>query len=252
MEYEINEQKSIMDYKRSMDHGLMMRYIEIFVKRYPFLELTSIGKSSAGKSIPMIVLGKGEESCLYVGAARPSECITSIILLRFINEYCELYKAKSRIYNNTLDYLYSSKTIRVVPMLDVDGVDCRSWGLSIKKGDELTETEQGAGVLSNFLRFGGDIRALLSLGLGNEEIFCPAGENVPPRALPIARSLERMSGYTLVREGENGSVTQTANELGISSFDVRCTEGKRGFNADTIFKIYADMREVLFRLPCMI
>ena len=121
-----------MDYKCALDYGLMMRYIDVFMRRYDFLGVTSIGCTVMGKSIPMITLGKGKSAVLYVGAHRACEWLTSIVLLRFINEYCELYKNQNRIYNNTLDYLYSEKTLYIVPMLNADGVDYRINGVNDK------------------------------------------------------------------------------------------------------------------------
>ena len=130
MGYEINESKSMLDYKKNLEYGLMMKYIDVFSRRYPFIGITNLGHSIMGREIPMITLGKGKSCFLYVGAHGGGEWLTSTILLRFINEYCELYKNKSRIYNTTLDYLYVNKTIYVVPMLNPDGVDYRINGVS--------------------------------------------------------------------------------------------------------------------------
>ena len=130
MEYEINESKSILDYKKNLNYDLMMKYIDVFCRRYPFIGVTNLGHSIMGREIPMITLGKGKPCFLYVGAHGAGEWLTSIILLRFVNEYCELYKNKSRIYNSTLEYLYMNKTVYVVPMLNPDGVDYRINGVT--------------------------------------------------------------------------------------------------------------------------
>ncbi len=115
--------KAMPDYKCPMDYALMMEYIDEFSKRYSFMSVTSLGESIMGRSIPIITLGEGSKSLLYVGAHHGMEWITTVLLLRFINEYCELMKKNSRIYSYTLSYLFSTKTIHIISMLNPDGVD---------------------------------------------------------------------------------------------------------------------------------
>jgi len=127
---DINRLKKIMDYDVPIDHKTMVMYIDEFAQRYPFIEINSLGRTMMGRDIPIIALGTGKKSILYVGAHHGMEWITSAVLLRFINEYCELYKRKGRIYNMSIDYLYESRTIYVVPMLNPDGVDYQLNGVS--------------------------------------------------------------------------------------------------------------------------
>ena len=133
----INKEKSILDYKLPMDYALMMEYINEFSERYSFMSVSSIGESIMGRSIPIITLGEGNKSLLYVGAHHGMEWITTVLLLRFINEYCELMKKNSRIYTYTLSYLFSTKTIYIIPMLNPDGVDYQING--VKEDNVLYE-----------------------------------------------------------------------------------------------------------------
>ena len=251
MEYEINEQKGILDYKRSLDYGLMMKYIDVFARRYPFLGITSLGQTAMGKSIPIITLGKGKQSVLYVGAQRGVEWLLSIILLRFINEYCELYKQKGRIYNNTLDYTYAEKSIHIVPMLNPDGVDFKLKGEPVGYSGTSLFEKSDLGSLCNFLRFNDSIGGVLSLGLGEEQIYC--SEETAKKALSAARSLERLCGYELVTGKVGDNLTEwCSRELGIAAFEIKCAESKKSFMSDTVFRIYADLREALFRFVFVI
>ena len=251
MEYEINEQKGILDYKRNLDFGLMMKYIDVFATRYPFLEVTSIGRTAMGRSVPAITLGKGKKEVLYVGALRGDEWLTSIILLRFINEYCELYKQRGRIYNNTLEYLYSEKSIRIVPMLNPDGVDFIINGDPEGYSGTTLVNKPDVGSLCNFLRFNDNVEGVISFGLGSQEVRCT--ESTAKRSLGAMRSLERMSGYGLVTEGARDTLSEWCSyEAGISAFEIKCDGGKKGFGADMIFRIYAELREILFRFPFVI
>lgn len=251
MEYEINEQKGILDYKRSLDFGLMMKYIDVFLGRYPFLEVMSIGRTGMGKSIPMITLGKGKKEVLYVGGLCGTEWLTSIILLRFINEYCELYKQRGRIYNNTLESIYSEKCIRILPMLNPDGVDFIINGDPEGYSGTTLVNKPDIGSLCNFLRFDGNIHGVISFHLGGEQVSCT--EQTAKKSLSAMRSLERISGYELVDSGVRDALSEwCSGEAGISAFEIRSTEGKKSFGSDAIFKIYAELRELLFRFPFVI
>lgn len=119
----MNTQKSILEITKPLDYTLMIRYIDLLLERYSFLSVTSLGESILGRSIPIITLGEGKKSIVYVGSHHGMEWITSAILLRFINEFCELYSRESKIYNYSLNYLFASRSIHIVPMLNPDGVD---------------------------------------------------------------------------------------------------------------------------------
>lgn len=242
MSYEINEQKNILDYKRRLDYMSMMKYVDVFAKRYSFIGVTNVGRSIMGRSIPIITLGRGADSLLYVGAHRSDEWLTSIILLRFINEYCELYKNRGRIYNTTLEYMYSTKTIYIVPMLNPD--------------EEETDGEYDVGELCNFLRFNDGIREVLSLRLGREGVCSFEDDSEQKRSLYVARSISRMSGYPLsLGDGPERAekfIDWCLSETDIPIFSIKCGEDKKNFNADWLFRIYADMREPLFRTPFLV
>jgi g-D-glutamyl-meso-diaminopimelate peptidase len=121
--FQIDTTKSILDYPTALNHARMMQYIECFRERYSFLEIQNLGASVLGKNIPVIVLGQGEKSVVYVGAHHGMEWITSVLLLRFINEYAESYRTGRHLYNIYLPYLFRQRKILIIPMLNPDGVD---------------------------------------------------------------------------------------------------------------------------------
>ncbi len=123
--------KRILDYGYRTDYALMKRYLDIFSSRYDFMTLSYIGDTVLGKSIPMVTLGdKGaEKSVLYVGAHHGMEWITTILLLRFINEYCECYLSGRRLFDINIRYLFAARRIAIIPMLNCDGVDIQQHGI---------------------------------------------------------------------------------------------------------------------------
>ena len=308
----INWEKGILEYKKSLDYDLMMNYVDHFSERYSFMSITSLGQSLMGRSIPMITLGEGEKSVLYVGTHHGMEWITSVILLRFINEYCELYKSKGRMYNCTADYVFSTRTLYIIPMLNPDGVDYHingvrennilydrllrmnggsmdfsSWqangrgvdlnhnynagfveykkterelglfgGAPTRYSGTSPESEPEVGALCNFLRFNDKISAVLTLHSQGEEIYYSSMGKVCTRSLALAKAFSSMSGYALsVPEGSaayGGLLDWCICEMDIPAFTFECGKGKNPLPIEDEFKIYTDMREVLFKAPNMI
>lgn len=124
------EEPRILTYRSPVDHAEVMRAVNLFAERYPFLSVTGLGTSILGKSIPVLILGRGERHLLYVGAHHGMEWITSALLLRFVNEFCEFYKAGKTVYRVSLPTFWEQFTIHVIPMLNPDGVDYQIHGVS--------------------------------------------------------------------------------------------------------------------------
>lgn len=125
----INRSRRILDLREPMDHSTMMSVLDEFVSRYPWLSVTTLGESILGRRIPMIRLGCAENEgkerhrVLYIGAHHGMEWITTALLLRFINEYCELLKSDGMAEGVRVKKLNESCGIYILPMLNPDGVD---------------------------------------------------------------------------------------------------------------------------------
>lgn len=117
-----DKKKPLVDYPLPLSYERMMAYLEYFQERYPFLEFQYLGTSVLGRPIPILTLGQGEKTVLYIGAHHGMEWITAIVLLRFINEYCEAYQSGRKLYNASLPYLFAERRIQILPMLNPDGV----------------------------------------------------------------------------------------------------------------------------------
>lgn len=125
MAYQIDRERPLLDFARPADYRAVCEYIEIMISRYHFLSVNSIGETVLGKRINMLILGneRAEKSVLYVGAHHGMEWITTLILLRFINEFCEYCKASKQPFGVNLQTLLETRCIYIVPQLNADGVD---------------------------------------------------------------------------------------------------------------------------------
>ena len=113
-----------------MDYGQMMQRIEELRERYGFLSVSYMGSSVMGRGIPMLSLGEGERQYIYVGGHGADEWRTAAILIRWIGEYCSIFEKKGRILRFGSEYLFRSRTVSVIPMLNPDGMEYRKNGIA--------------------------------------------------------------------------------------------------------------------------
>lgn len=125
----INTEYAIIPHNAPMTYERMMEYINIFSERYRCFHVTYLGQSMLGKNIPLITLGKGKKSVLYIGSHHGMEWITTALLLKFANEYCEMFEANGHVGHTSVSYLNSSRSICIIPMLNPDGVNYQLEGI---------------------------------------------------------------------------------------------------------------------------
>ncbi|MBC8536539.1 M14 family metallopeptidase [Feifania hominis] len=115
--------ENIVNSKAPLDPRRMGRMIDRLCTRYGSLSRFSIGRSLFGREIEALRFGRGEKEVLYVGAHHGMEWITSLVLLKFCEDLAKYHAAGRTLKNCDLAYLYDTKSILVVPMLNPDGVE---------------------------------------------------------------------------------------------------------------------------------
>ena len=114
----------------TMDSATMLKIVHTLAERYPFMTVSTLGKSILGKEIPVMILGKGKKKALYVGTHHGMEWITANLLLRFVNEFCDFFQLGRTVYGRCLPDFWEHYAIHVVPMLNPDGVDYAIHGIT--------------------------------------------------------------------------------------------------------------------------
>ena len=104
-------------------YSLLRQNLYTLLTRYPFLNVQTVGHSVIGKNIYVIKLGNGPNSVFYSGSIHANEWITSVILMKFIEDYCASYLTNSSLHGYNVRELFRASSIYIMPMVNPDGVD---------------------------------------------------------------------------------------------------------------------------------
>jgi len=90
---------------------------------YPFIEITSVGRSVLGKNLPVIKIGRGKKEVFYSASFHANEWICSPLVMKFLADYCYCFTNNLPIYGVNARNIYNYCTIYIMPMINPDGVD---------------------------------------------------------------------------------------------------------------------------------
>lgn len=139
---------SVVPTDMSYSYGILTSNINSLLKRYPFLKVRNIGKSVSGKDLPCIILGEGSKKVFYNGSHHANEWITSVLLMKFIENFCRSYIDDGILAGYSTREIFEDCTIHIVPMVNPDGVDLVTGALD-SNSEEYVNAEnlaQGTGI----------------------------------------------------------------------------------------------------------
>ena len=102
---------------------LTKEIIHSLAKEYPFVSVSSIGKSVMGSDIYALKCGYGEKKVFINAAHHANEWITTPLLLKFMQRYLSAYDANLHICGIDAKELFMGTTVVCVPLVNPDGVD---------------------------------------------------------------------------------------------------------------------------------
>ncbi|PUA40905.1 peptidase M14 [Paenibacillus elgii] len=121
---------TIVETDAEYDYAELMDDLDRLLDTYPFLEMIIIGQSVLGKDIPAVRIGTGPREVHYNGAFHANEWITSLLLMKFIEDYAAAYAGRKPLRNRDISALYEQTSLWVVPMVNPDGVELVQQGLT--------------------------------------------------------------------------------------------------------------------------
>lgn len=228
----------LLEYREPMLHGDMMEYLDIFSTRYRFLRIIYIGRSPYGKSIPVIKIGTGEKNIIYTAGVNGSEMLTSIMMMRFINEFCELMKTEQRVYNVGIDYIFNTRSLYIIPMVNPDSIEkCKFEGNDQSKPD-IKPVVGFVDSLSN-------VKLMTTYRTCGDYITCPDINAF--RMQSLIKLYARMTGCNISDLPCVYNCNCNSNILNLKKFpifDISCDNNE-------FYKSYMRLREFLFTAPIL-
>lgn len=214
-------------FERAADLTVFYDALNRLEAKHPSVNVSVLGETVMGRSIPIITLGEHRESrgVLYIGGIHGTDLYTPAVLLRFIKDYAEFLEAGKRLYSVSMPYLYASRTIHVVPMLNPDGYAIRKVGVSdIPIADRLTRINSQMNGSGDFSDWQYNAR-----GVDLSQNFTHCMEEVPETAgLNAESEPETAALCRYIRMAENGVIgrIELALELHSGGSRIRCTSGE--------------------------
>ncbi len=93
------------------------------VAAYPFCRSEVITETAFGRPLRTLVIGNGPRKVIYSAAHHANEWITSLLLLKFAEEFAQAIASNGKIGNQDAAAIARAATIYMVPMVDPDGID---------------------------------------------------------------------------------------------------------------------------------
>ena len=112
-------------------YNMLLFNIMGLLQRYPFLIVSSIGKSVLGKELFLIKFGNGPKKIHINASHHALEWINSVFVMKFIESMSKAYINNEEINGYNIRNIFDTHTFYIVPMVNPDGVDLVNDGLQL-------------------------------------------------------------------------------------------------------------------------
>ncbi|WP_438349733.1 M14 family zinc carboxypeptidase [Paenibacillus sp. FA6] len=124
------ECKCIVEPQGEYGYKEMMEDMEELLDKYKFIEAKEIGHSVMGKSLVMLRIGKGKRQIHVNASIHANEWITTLCLMKFIEEYAEAYYSEQMWNGYDPQEWFEQCTLWLLPMANPDGVELVQEGVT--------------------------------------------------------------------------------------------------------------------------
>ena len=104
-------------------YSTVYRQMQRFAGRYPFVSLSSFGRSVMGKELLYICAGRGSRTVFYSASHHANEWITTLVLLKFMAELFEKSQTGGSVGGFPAASLLENARLCFAPLVNPDGVD---------------------------------------------------------------------------------------------------------------------------------
>lgn len=106
----------------SYSSSILRINLDTLQRLYPFIEVTSAGRSINGTNIPVIKIGNGAREVFYSASFHANEWICSPLVMKFLADYCYCFTNNLPIFGINARNIYNYCTIYIMPMVNPDGI----------------------------------------------------------------------------------------------------------------------------------
>lgn len=266
--------------KNFYTHNDMISALNDLAREHPQLLLSTLGNSVNGRPIAGARIGVGNVRLLYVGTHHGLESITSALLIKFLSELCSHFSNGKMIYGIDPEYIFKTRCIYFVPMLNPDGVDlhrqANANGVDLNHNydagfEEYKHIEKELGItpqntsrysgispesepetkaLCKFIREAAPFKYIFSFHSQGEEIYSGYRGYEPKNSRRSALALARHSGYTLAYPEEiasyGGLKDWYVKEFDLPAYTIEIGKGENPLPIACLKDIYINLRKMLF------
>ncbi|MFP7253065.1 M14 family metallocarboxypeptidase [Terribacillus goriensis] len=110
-------------FRQHYDYATCLHDIRALHQLFPYIRMRTVYKSVLGKPVTELQIGKGKKKIHINASYHGNEWITSLALMRFVNEYLLAVTHDKKLFGYPASKLYREVTLSVVPMVNPDGAD---------------------------------------------------------------------------------------------------------------------------------
>ena len=114
---------SVVPVDRPMTAALCQQVIGDLAQAYPFIQTRVLTSTAYGRPVTAMRIGQGDRRVIFSAAHHANEWITTPVLLKFAEDLAQAIAEGGSIFGVPGQMLKEYCTIRLVPMVDPDGVD---------------------------------------------------------------------------------------------------------------------------------
>lgn len=118
----------MIDYNFIPDYEARLQAEENLCKKYSFIQKELVGKSPCNREIYAYTIGEGCNKALYVGAFHGMEWLTSLVLIKFLDECCNALENNKNILNFRICDFLKTNSVTIIPCINPDGVEIQQHG----------------------------------------------------------------------------------------------------------------------------
>ena len=115
--------KKIVTAVSDYSYNTMEKQISELNSKYDLINVNTIGTSFQKRKIYSLSLGNGKKKIAVIGGVHGREGLTSLLIMKMIEEYSNHYQKKQAITDYNLNTLLNEVTLLFIPMLNPDGIE---------------------------------------------------------------------------------------------------------------------------------